>query len=66
MVLSAVCDARYCFSLIDIGKCGSNNDSGILKNSKMGKLFENGKMNVDSPKEISDDEMELPYFLVGD
>ena len=37
MVLLAVCDTRYCFSLVDVGEYGGNNDSGILRNSKMGK-----------------------------
>ena len=30
MVLMAVCDTNYCFSLIDTGQYGSNNDSGVL------------------------------------
>ena len=30
MVLLAVYDANYCFTLVDIGQYGSNNDSGVL------------------------------------
>ena len=38
----AICDARYVFRHIDIGSYGSNNDSGIIRNSKMREqLFEN-------------------------
>ena len=33
MVLLALCDANYCFTLIDIGRYGSNNDSGVLAQS---------------------------------
>ena len=35
LVLLAICDARYCFSFVDIGSYGSNNDSGIFKNGKV-------------------------------
>lgn len=35
MVLLAICNARYNFSAIDVVQDGSNNDAGILLNSKM-------------------------------
>ena len=46
MVLMAICDARRCFTLIDVGEYGTNNDSGVLKNSQMGKMFQREEMNV--------------------
>ena len=39
IVLMAVCDARYCFTVFYLGSYGSNNDSGILNQSVMGSLF---------------------------
>ena len=60
-----MCDACYCFSLVDVGEYGSNNDSGILRNSKMGKRFPKGEMNFRESERIPDDDFELPYFLVG-
>ena len=33
LVLLAVCDARYIFTLVDVGQYESNNDSGVLKSS---------------------------------
>ena len=67
LVLLAICDARYCFSFVDIGSYGSNNDSGIFKNSKMGKLFENNKMHVPEASTKMGCKFEpLPYFLLGD
>ena len=66
MVLLAICDARYCFSFIDIGEYGSNNDSGVLRNSKMGKMFERNQMNIPEPEVIKGENFKMPYFLVGD
>ena len=39
IVLLAICDANYCFSLFDLGQFGSNNDSGVLSNSKLVNRF---------------------------
>ena len=35
LVLLAICDANYCFTLFDVGQYGSNNDSGVLIHSNM-------------------------------
>ena len=64
VVLMAVCDANYCFSLIDIGQYGSNNDSGVLVAFKMGQLFEDDEMNLPSSSKISEsDDFDFLYFL---
>ena len=39
MVLLAICDPGYCFTLFDFGSYGSNNDSDVLANSAMRKAF---------------------------
>ena len=65
MVLLAVCDARYCFSSVDVGEYGSNNDSGALKNSNMGKMFDRNQMGVPDSELIEGTNYELPYFLVS-
>ena len=49
-VLLAVCDARYCFTFADVGQYGSNNDSGVLKESKLGQGFKNGSFNYPNPE----------------
>ena len=67
LVLLAICDARYCFTMYDVGHYGSNNDSGILAKSKMGELFERKKMQIPEPKALPGcSYYPLPYFLVGD
>ena len=63
----ALCDANYCFTLFDLGQSGSNNDSGILANLEMGKMFEEHQLNVPPDCKLSeDDKHSLPYFLLGD
>ena len=67
LVIMAVCDARYCFSLVDVGHYGSNNDSGILQNSKIGRMFSEGEMNVPAPSTVNGCDFDpLPYYMVGD
>ena len=65
MILLAIRDAHYNFTTIDIGEYGSNNDCGVLLNSRMDRNFEKNRFNI-SPHETSDgfDEA-VPFFLVG-
>ena len=66
MIFLAICNARYCFSFVDVGEYGSNNDSGVLNNSQMRKLFKHNEVNIPNPSEIEGTDVELPYFLVED
>ena len=38
IVLLAICGSNYCFTLLDLGRYGSNNDSGVLAKSKTGEM----------------------------
>ena len=40
IVLLATCDAKYCFTLVDIGAYGRENDARVLTDSAMGQAFE--------------------------
>ena len=67
IVLLAICDANYCFTLVDIGQIGSNNDSGVLANSSIGKQFEENRMKLPAGRHVPDcPYSSLPYYLVGD
>ena len=67
MVLLGICDAQYCSSYVDVGEYGINNDSRVLKNSRMGRKCGANKMNIPSPAKIPEsDDLELPDFLLGD
>ena len=61
ILLMAVCDGNYNFTLVEIG---SNNDSGVLSNSEMGRAFEHGTIN--SPAAVHLPGCDLLYFIVGD
>ena len=47
-----ICDSKYCFTFVDIGQYGSGNDSGVLKQLKMGKGFENNEFDLPKPSKI--------------
>ena len=67
IVLLAICDAKYNFTLVDIGQYESNNNSGVLANSTMGKKFSNGTMNMPPPSSLERCSLgPLPCYLVGD
>lgn len=67
LVILAVCDANYCFTLFDVGQYGSNNDAGILINSAMGNYFERSDETLPKPESVEGCEYDpLPYYLVGD
>ena len=66
MVLLAICDARYHLTAIDVGQYGSNNHSGVLLNSKMGKNFEIDCFYVPAPEKTLDFLNEMSLFLFGD
>ena len=65
-VLLALCDANYCFTTIDYGEYGSNNDAGILLRSEIKKIFEEATT-LPEPVELEGCHFNpLPFFLLGD
>ena len=66
IVLLAVCDAKYCFTIADIGGYGCSNDASILSNSTFGEIFENHPSTLKIPCPARFDDKNLPYVLLGD
>ena len=63
----AVCDAQYCFTLVDIGDYGRHSDGGVLSHSNFGQAMENGTLLLPDPATIpSTTSTTLPYVFVGD
>ena len=62
-----MCDANYCFTMFDMGQYGSNNNSGVLIGSEMGKKLELGALNIPCATTLNGCLYDpLPHFLVGD
>ena len=67
IVVLAICDSNYCFTLFDLGQYWSNNDSGVLANSKMKGMIEENRLNIPPPSTYKSCDFDpLPYFFVGD
>ena len=65
MVLLAICDAKYCFSMVDIGSYGRDNDASIFNESYMGQAFTNNYFLLPNNRQFPTG-LELPPVLVGD
>jgi hypothetical protein len=65
IVLLALCDAKYCFTMVDIGSFGKDNDANIYNHSVIGKGFATGTFNIPEAEKVGDSE-ELPYVIVSD
>ena len=65
IVLLATCDAKYCFTLLNIGGYGSHSDGGVLRNSAFGKALERGHPPPE-PIAGSGSETSMPYVFIGD
>lgn len=67
IVLLAVCNARYSFTLVDIGNYGSMNDSGIFNNSNFGKTLLGETMNLPRAQPLEGfTDFSMPYYFIGD
>ena len=52
MVLMALVEADYCFTVIDIGNYGSNSDGGIFSNSLLGQRLAENQLNLPVPIDL--------------
>ena len=67
IVLLAICDANYYFTVVGIGLFGSNNDSGVLANSSITKQFEGNRMKLPSRRHMPGcPYSSLTYYLLSD
>eukprot|EP00794_Sanderia_malayensis_P020795 gene20795-22833_t len=66
IVLMAICDAIYCFTFLNIGSYGSDNDSNAFAKSNFGKVFAKFPTCLGMPAEIKVGDKLLPHVLIGD
>ncbi|XP_041430603.1 protein ALP1-like [Xenopus laevis] len=67
IVLMAVVDANYCFTLIDVGAYGSTGDASAFRNSSFGRRLSEGALQLPPPKPLPGTAGPcMPYVFVGD
>ena len=66
IVLMAVCDAHYVFTLVNIGDFSSNSDSDILQNSALGGTLGSITLGILDPEPLEEFQDPLPYYSMGD
>ena len=66
IVLMAVCDAKYKFTLVDIRDTGRYSDGSVYAKSHLGYAIENGLLNIPQPSKLPQSERILPYVFTGD
>nr|CAH7755884.1 unnamed protein product [Callosobruchus chinensis] len=66
IVLMALVDANYKFTLVDVGAYGRSSDGGTFERSGMGKKFESNKYSIPRDTEIPPAMEQFPYVIVAD
>jgi hypothetical protein len=66
MNLLGVTGANCCFTLIDVGAHGHENDSSVFSNSSFEKAFSFGDLNVPPIRNIPGTSISIPLYFVGD
>jgi hypothetical protein len=66
IVLLALVDANYKFTIIDVGGYDKSSDVGLFARSTLGKSLENNTLNISNSKPLPKSEEPLPFVIVGD
>ena len=66
IVLMAVCDSNYQFTLVDIGDTGRKSDGSVYNNSHLGYAIENNLLHIPGPERFPNSDKRLPFVFIGD
>ena len=66
IILLAAVDAKYKFTLVDIGAYGRESDGGVFSRSRFGIHFENGALPIPKPGCLPGTDEKVPYVFVAD
>ena len=66
MDLLGMADANCCFTLIDVGAYGCENNSSVFINLSFGKAFSSGDLNVPSMRNVPRTRINMPLYFIVD
>ncbi|KAJ4440840.1 hypothetical protein ANN_10687 [Periplaneta americana] len=66
IVLQAVVDANYRFTIIDVGGYGKQSDGGTFRSSDMYKLLKNKQLNIPLNEYLPSTNTLVPFVFMGD
>ena len=61
-----MCDANYCFTLLDIGDYGRHSDGGVFSHLNFGQAMGAGTLSLSPPEVLPGQSVAFPYVFVGD
>ena len=64
--LMAICNARYQFTVVDIGDSGRQSDGSVYANSNLGYAIENKQVKLSGEIRLRNSQRILPHVFVGD
>ena len=66
VVLLAACDARYCFTVVDVGASGRESDGGVFANSQFNTALRNNSLQMPVAEKLPGTNISAPYVIVAD
>ena len=66
IALFAICDARYKYTLVDIGDSVCQSDGSVYNCSHLGYAIENNLLQIPGPAKLPNSEKRLPFVFVAD
>ncbi|CAB4034630.1 Hypothetical predicted protein [Paramuricea clavata] len=66
IVLLAVCNGNYQFTMVDIGEAGRQSDAGVFSNSNLGHSILKNLLPVPRPRRLDSTNTLYPYVFLGD
>ena len=66
IILLAVVDARYTFSMVSIGSYGRESDGGVFSRSEFGRRMASNSLDIPAPSCLPGTNLTCPFVFVGD